>query len=479
MIINSDSLVLPRMGWEMWHVPHAWQHFQWPRVPSLFPDMLWFFLAERVGLDWRTALDGFFLLSLCLMTVCMASVIWRMGNLFWLQSLFLSSVTLTAYVACVSAGVYVKGFRDMSGLLELFLPAYHGSSFMLSLLAATMANMEYDRGSRIANFYLAACLCLVATFSDPLFVTTFAVPFALSTRVFALVHRKDTTPVWNALKEGIAGPVFLLAACTVGFMGQELLYKQNLGGMFKHFPLVALPEIIYSACFSMRAFCCLALFALSIIPFIRICAKISKHEIEPYKELLFYQGYMASVIALCILSITYVDISLYRYALPLIWWSIVFLVSCIDPVSVRKLSDYVMVVLPCAVMYFVLTGKHENRLYGWHSPLETCLSQNHDRLGLQGGLTHYWLSRKVAASSNWTLQVEQVAGGNHIFIWGNNPDLYTHDVHGFDKMPVFNYFIDDGTEDLKALYSDMGPPAHVLHCPEADILVFDQPIRLQ
>lgn len=52
-------------------------------------------------------------------------------------------------------------------------------------------------------------------------------------------------------------------------------------------------------------------------------------------------------------------------------------------------------------------------------------------------------------------------------------------MHGFDKMPVFNYFIDDGTEDLKALYSDMGPPAHVLHCPEADILVFDQPIRLQ
>ncbi|GBR36192.1 hypothetical protein AA11826_1496 [Komagataeibacter oboediens DSM 11826] len=229
----------------------------------------------------------------------------------------------------------------------------------------------------------------------------------------------------------------------------------------------------------MRAFCCLVLFALSIIPFIRICAKISKHGIEPHKELLFYQGYMASVIALCILSITYVDISLYRYALPLTWWSIVFLVSCIDPVSVRKLSDYVMVVLPCAAMYFVLTGKHENRLYGWHSPLETCLSQNHDRLGLQGGLTHYWLSRKVAASSNWTLQVEQVAGGNHIFIWGNNPDLYTHDVHGFDKMPVFNYFIDDGTEDLKALYSDMGPPAHVLHCPEADILVFDQPIRLQ
>lgn len=228
MIINSDSLVLPRMGWEMWHVPHAWQHFQWPRVPSLFPDMLWFFLAERVGLDWRTRWTVF-LLSLCLMTVCMASVIWRMGNLFWLQSLFLSSVTLTTYVACVSAGVYVKGFRDMSGLLELFLPAYHGSSFMLSLLAATMANMEYDRGSRIANFYPAACLCLVATFSDPLFVTTFAVPFALSTRVFALVHRKGTTPVWNALKEGIAGPVFLLAACTVGFMGQELLYKQNLG----------------------------------------------------------------------------------------------------------------------------------------------------------------------------------------------------------------------------------------------------------
>ncbi|ATU74492.1 hypothetical protein CFR78_00805 [Komagataeibacter rhaeticus] len=479
MVINSDSLVLPRMGWEMWHVPHAWQHFQWPRVPSLFPDMLWFWLAESVRLDWRVALDGFFLLSLCLMTACLASVIWRMGDLAWPQALFVSSFTLAAVVACVSAGVHVQGLRDVSGLLELFLPAYHGSAFMLSLLAATLANWEYGRGGRIANFCPTACLCLVATFSDPLFVTTFAVPFALSTGLFALRHRKDTTPVRVALKDGIGPSLFLLGACTVGFVGQELLYKQNLGGVFKHFPLLALPEILYSACFSVRAFCCLALFALSIIPFIRIGAKISAKAIAPYKERLFYHGYAASIISLCILSVSYVDVSVYRYALPVTWWSIIFLVSCPDPAAVRKMSDYAMVCLPCAFMYFVLIGNHGNRLAGWHSPLESCISQNHDRLGLRGGLAQYWLSRKLEASSDWALQIEQVTDGNHIFIWGNNPDLYAHDVHGFDGMPVFNYFVDDGKEDLATLYRDMGPPAHVLHCPEADVLVFGQPVRLR
>ena len=480
MTINSDSLVLPQMGWEMSHVPDAWRHFQWPRVPSLFPDMLWFWGAEGLGVDWRLAWNGFFLFSLSLMTLCLGAVVWRMGTLSFSRALFVSSLTLAAYVAFVSSGAHVSALSDISGLLEIFLPAFHGSSFMLSLLAATTANIACDRGNRIADFVPTACLCAVSTFSDPMFITTFAVPFFLSTRMFAVRHR-GANSVTRSMCQGIGPPLFLLFSCLVGFVGQEFLYKQSLSGTVKHFPLVAFPKIIYFSLFSVRASFCLVFVLLSVIPFLKIRSEICGNKIEPCREMLFYQGYTASIISLFILSVSYVDLSIYRYALPATWWSIIFIISNIDSKSVRKISNGFLVSLPFIILFFIFMGWKGNRnaLDGWHAPLESCISRNHDRLGLRDGLAGYWVSRKIEASSDWKLQVEQVTGGNHMFIWGNNPDLYTHGLHRFDKPPYFNYVIDDGKGEMQGLYREMGPPSHILHCPEADVLVFSRQIRVE
>ena len=111
------------------------------------------------------------------MTLCLGATTWRMGTPSFNQALFVSSLTLLAYMAFASLGMYVDGLHGIPNLLEFCLPAYHGTSFMLSLLAAVMASRAWCRGSGITGFLPPAGLCVVVTFSDPLFITTFAIPF--------------------------------------------------------------------------------------------------------------------------------------------------------------------------------------------------------------------------------------------------------------------------------------------------------------
>lgn len=480
-IVNSDSLLLPRMGWELWHVPDAWGHFQWPRVPSVAPDMLWFWCSAGLGIGWRSAWNGFFLFSLVLMTCSLGAVIWRLGTLTLCRAVFVAALSVTAYVMFVSLGAHIRNANDIAGLFEVFIPAYHGSAFMLSLLAAATANAAYGRNGRIPAFIPTACLCVVGTFDDPMFLTTFAIPFFVSTRLLALRHRAENVSVSHAMEQGIGPQVFVFLSCCAGLAGQMFLHRQSLGGMFKHFPLAHFPTIIHDALSSVRASFCLIVFVLSLVPFLKFRASLSRPEMTPGREQIFYHGYIASALSLFIMSVAYVEVSLFRYALPAIWWSIAFIVSAISAGTVRKISTACAFVLPAAIAASCFRGGHSRHggVAQWHAPLETCISRDHDRMGLKDGLAPYWIARQVEASSDWKLQVMQVSDGDHMFIWGNNPDLYTHGVHNFGMPPEFNYFINGDETGLDDLYRNAGRPSAVLHCPGADVLVFPRAIKVK
>lgn len=99
---------------------------------------------------------------------------------------------------------------------------------------------------------------------------------------------------------------------------------------------------------------------------------------------------------------------------PATWWLIIFLLAGTTAGLVRKISNALMISLPFFTLFCVFMNKHgyENAMNRWHYTPETCISLNHDRLGLRDGLAGYWMARKVESSSDWKLQVEQAIGGN-------------------------------------------------------------------
>ena len=53
--VNSDSLQLASMTWDLAQHDYAWRGFQLSRVPSLFPDLIVYGTVQMATASWRIA----------------------------------------------------------------------------------------------------------------------------------------------------------------------------------------------------------------------------------------------------------------------------------------------------------------------------------------------------------------------------------------------------------------------------------------
>jgi hypothetical protein len=80
------------------------------------------------------------------------------------------------------------------------------------------------------------------------------------------------------------------------------------------------------------------------------------------------------------------------------------------------------------------------------------------------------------ASSNWTLQLDQVTDEGNAYFWGNNTAAYTHDIETRGRPPQYNFFVVDGEVEPFLIENSYGLPKDIFRCPRAEVWVFDHVI---
>ncbi|HWU03202.1 MAG TPA: hypothetical protein VN222_10720, partial [Novosphingobium sp.] len=238
LLVQSDSLLPAQMAWDM-HQSPAWaRHFQWPRVPSLFPDMVWFHAAAWLGLSWRHAWLAYTPLILSMLAGAMGGLIAALrgesGVQAWLRGSTLAALAIALGMAAITLLAARTGLAPWKDALMVLAPASHGDGFILSLLA-TVAAMQAMRGNRKAWRAMLA-FCVVGTFGDLLFVAAFLAPLAVASRLSAWQaggRKAALTGQWGLLRD-------CTAACLAGWLGQSALFRQSVNEVELHRPADAL-----------------------------------------------------------------------------------------------------------------------------------------------------------------------------------------------------------------------------------------------
>jgi hypothetical protein len=92
---------------------------------------------------------------------------------------------------------------------------------------------------------------------------------------------------------------------------------------------------------------------------------------------------------------------------------------------------------------------------------------------LKDGLADYWLARPAVISSNWRLQIEQMAGGR-FGVGGNNPYWASHSRLRIGERPAFNFIVPGLLDDSADITRYFGPPSRIAKCAGHEVWIYDQ-----
>lgn len=465
MVISADTLLPAAFVWDVQHDINAWTRFQYPRVPSVFPDLLVLGVTQALSGSWRL---GFALWAF-------VSAGWLLVGGAWLAARiarqaadgaalgFLVLTVLLLTVAILTMGGPGDAGGYLIAYLDVFPPVAHGGPFLLTLSAAAVAGRQVETPT-LRGAALLAVLTWAAVLSDLLSVVGLVVPLTVGVGMRVLTRQvrpwgglQLMLPVWAA---GVLGwlPMLFMHRQRLPFPRIEDISRQVrwFAGDLYHHPDMALV---------VAAFCLLL-----------IAAARAPRRWGPMTGFWLAFAATAGLGALVTTAVAYRDFWSYRYALPLLWWTVILAAALLAPLigrPVRRLGLSVAAACAVAILAWQSGGLHATGLFGWTSPFMTCL----DRAGLRTGLAHYWEARPLVAASDWRLQVEQIDERGVAQVWGNDPFWFTHAAGDSSRHPDYRFIIMDrlNTARIAAAY---GPPDSTLACGPSTIWVYDDPDRL-
>ena len=465
IVISADTLLPAAFVWDVQHDIHAWTRFQYPRVPSVFPDLLVLGLTQVISGSWRL---GF--------------AVWAFVSAGWL---LVGGAWLAARIARHAAGGAALGFLVLTVLLltvailtmggpgdaggyliaylDVFPPVAHGGPFLLTLTAAAVAGRQVEAPT-LRGTALLAVLTWAAVLSDLLSVVSLVVP--LTAGVAVQVLRRHLRP-WNGLR--LVLPVW--AAGVLGWLPMLIMRRQRLpssdladfprqarwfAGDLYHHPDMALVVVAFGL--------------------LLVAAARDPRRWGPMTGFWLAFAATAGLGALVTTAALYRDYWSYRYALPLLWWTVILAAALLAPLigrPVRKLSLALAAACALAVLVWQSGGLRAADLANWTSPFTACL----DRAGLRTGLAHYWEARPLVAASEWRLQVEQIDEFGVALMWGNDPFWFTHAAGDPSRHPDYRFIIMDRL-NIAQVAAAYGRPDSILACGPSSIWVYDDPNRL-
>ncbi len=490
--VTSDTLLPMHMAWDTHGYPAAWSLYQWPRIPSLIPDMAYFHGAERLGLGWRGALLGFIPVMLGLLALGMGAIIGRFHRRSLLSGAAQAALAIAALLLLLTGLVAATGLGPWSALLLILLPVTHGSGFILSLFAAATADAALH-GDRRA-FWATILMCLVGAFSDLLFVIAFLIPLAAASRVAVIrpiIERGGlrglltVTTCRRLFTQNSALVYSALAACLIGWASQRMLNLQPLGTYLLKSPGAALPQMLgdfrYTPWTGLVIFGSAALIVTAIASLRQNpAAEASSHHSASF---LIAFGAVAAIMGFGLLAVTYVDPDSWRYGMTSIWWPLIIglalrpAIFWTRPRSAPRSSPQSSLTYgfggALLLAATVLVMLRPPPLLAWHSALETCLTRERARLGLRHGLAPYWLARTTEASSNWKLQVRPIADDGSSLPWGDDATLMARDANVPGAPAWFNFIVVDNSTQRAEIIQRFGVPAARKACAGAELWTYD------
>ena len=484
--IQSDSLLPAQLVWDLAHHSYAWRGFQFPRVLSLVPDLLFFAAIQLFGIGWRWGM------ALLATTISIL--------LAWAGSLVVASLTsvgrANAFVLC-TLGVIVTfmpsicAFHDpavnplpwMIPLLVI-VPVSHGGAFVLSLFAASIAAKAL-RGSHAA-FWSGVALSAIGTFSDLLFIGELLLPLLFAAaavwRIGAVSFRRAAS-VWAACA----------IACGIGWGAQLPLFRQGLPPLGRHLLVYQMKQWAGEWSQLPWAIWSFLLFAIAIlIALIRVCSVVRQSPVPAtrFRETFYWSfGLSAALTSVIPLTALYIMSNCYRYAMPLLWWPPILLLSLWPTRWVPNIHLLGLLGAPALILPFVL---HQPKILHWTTAAASCIAGRAKPLGLDAGLASYWNARTTAASTDWQVQVDQIRSDGGIYIWGNDLASYLHAINDPSRPPRYNFIIVDSELDPAnskldlvgsrldpaALLAHYGPPNRVVDCEGAKLWVYSHSLHL-
>lgn len=444
---NSDALLPAAFVWEGVHHPESWRGFQWPRVPSLFPDLLLYGGLQALLGSWRLAQLIYAALSLA-----------AMASLAGLVAGPTRQVTGgMAFLAVTGLVLGVEGAVDaMPWHQHLLAPFYHSGPFILSVACVLLAAGEARPGwGRLLGLALLAGL---GTFSDRLFIGLFLVPLLAA--------------VADARIRGAMGwkAAFLLAGagllgCALGVLADKAVFPWLLGRQ----PDVALlPGLMLQrglAFFRQPAgWIALALDLSVLVPLLLW---------RPQgRERFLWVAASACAVPVTVLAAgLWEDDHSRRYLAPLLWWPILLHAPRLAGLrGMAGIGAVVAVLCGLAMSAGHLPGVN---LLLWRDRLASCVLPTTHR----AGLADYWVARRMTVSSDWVLQVAPVDRAGRGRVWGNNPH-WLRASHADPQRPAPFSFIVMTDLDEASILARYGAPSGVLRCQGTPIWLYDDPAAL-
>lgn len=449
--IETDKLLAADWTRHVFVDGYAWQGFQLPRIPSLFPDLAIVVPTQLITGSFRVALFVYAALS--------------MGALLALTGLLVDRMTGVGVVRCATwAWLIVLAilvaetiYSGVGRHFSVLQPLAHGGAFLTSLAALLLAMSMAER-RRWWAMPLLLSLCAVTVLSNRIFVFYFVAPIAVAVVLTRTAHAASARIIVSVVIGTLIG--WLSAGLLNTQPSLPLAFSDVVGRSARFFhdmPRSVLVGTMAPAVVLLGA----AWLARRFAPQPREAAQWRLIVVFATAAMLGSIGLVAGFL--------YEDVGSYRYLAPLIWWPVILGVAlvarCCGDWPVERAAVAVCAIT--AALPFWTGVATPGSLWRWRHAAVPCLMGE----GLRDGLAGYWQARPIKASSEWQLQVDPITPQGDRYLWGNDPADYTRS--NFDPAAAPNYrFVVMDDLDAAAIARRMGQPERTLQCGPSTVWIF-------
>jgi hypothetical protein len=446
-LVNSDTMILPQIHWNMIHRTDGWFAQQQARLIGIVPDqILHHALAQGLG-DVRLVLPSLVTATLFAEIGLGTAIVVRTTGA---RPLAAWTVTTLVFLA---AGLLTL---DWPLHAQIAAPINHSGGFVLSLVVALLVG----RGPRDP---LVLALIAVGCLSDTLFVALAVVPWVVARLAIDPPERwtpralRPFRPVAIAAVMGIAGQVFIFHQTNRAPPPTAILdFLRDLTRDGRLATVVAITIV---------ALCAIAL---------RLWRRTDADETARAVDAFALVAMGSSAAAMVVF---YVDYWSLRYAWPAVGWPLILLARELAPRASGFTIAAGWIAAGATAVVLVVDDHGRPPFLDWRDDEEVCVSRLVAAEGLNAGLAGYWHARRLVVSSNHALKIEQVNKAGVARLWGNDPYWFLHDHRRADGGVRYDFVLtaDLDTDTIAAAY---GRPDEVRRCPGSDVWIWRDPDHL-
>jgi len=489
--MNADTLTSADFTWDVLHHTYAWSHYQLPRLPSIFPDLLVYgFLQTALG-GYGWAMFAFaVVMFLGLSYICgwFAALLSKQD---FYSAVFISEGILSVlFIADVATSAKIENGFGSPCLRCMFLyPTYHSGPLLAALASVGLICLLLERrrdGQTAALYLVLYFVATLAMLSDRLTWANYLAPVIIALILIGTFFSSTRLQVFSLL---ILSAISFFTAHILEFHVNHVRFlPYNPATLFSDALELAPRFWKLNAMFfqwHMLNLACILIpmFFFFLYPF-RFIAR-EERNVENIRRNVFIWLYMclSAAISFCAMIIIYADdkrILSYRYDQLLFFMGVPFITAI--ALRSKPWSLGMRYYLPGAVALFacVHIGASTTILPGsvtWRPQYAGCLDALRARLGLQAGLANYWNARQLKIASNWRLQVLDGAdfdASPHLF--QNDPLLYKDIFVGPYLAPSPRFILMDGFKPIDVA-DRYGKPDRIEPCDGSEIWIYNDPMR--